>query len=82
MDCRITLGNNETFIELLNQARTTGEKVAMLIDDNGLDRMEGFVATVSPTGASPFIEMTDGRKMALNKIVAVNGIFLPEYGGC
>jgi hypothetical protein len=82
MDCRITLGSNETFIELLFQAYATGEKVAMLIDDNGLERMEGFLATVSATGPSPFIEMVDGSKVNLNKIVAVNGIFLPEYSGC
>lgn len=82
MDCRITLGSNETFFELLLEAYAKGEKVAMLIDDNGLERMEGYLATVSRTGPSPFIEMVDGGKVNLNKIVAVNGIFLPEYAGC
>jgi hypothetical protein len=82
MDSRITLGMNESFVEILNRAYATGEEVAMLIDDNGLERMEGVLAAVSFTGPAPYIEMDNGSRVNLQKIVAINGIFLPEYSGC
>lgn len=82
MDCRITLAINETFIDLLSQAYAMGEKVAMIIDDNGLERMEGFIATFNRTDPSPFIVLDNGCKVHLDKIAAVNGVFLAPYTGC
>ena len=32
--------------------------------------------------ADNFIEMKDGEKISIKNIIAVNGIFLPEYGEC
>lgn len=82
MDSRETLSVNETFKVQLNEAYQSGSKVHLLIDDEGLVRAEGIIKTISPDSASPVIELESGIKVEVRKIVAVNGLFLPEYGEC
>ncbi|HEV7331722.1 MAG TPA: hypothetical protein VGN63_11850 [Flavisolibacter sp.] len=82
MDCRITLGAKETFEKLLNSAYHAGEKVNLLVDDNGLTRAEGFIQQMKKSDTSLVIELDNGMILPVGKIVAVNGIFLPAYGEC
>ena len=82
MDCRLTLGVNETFLELLNASYQSGEKVYLLIDDNGIARKEGIVKKINIDIPMPFIELEDDLKISIDKIVALNGVFRPEYGEC
>ena len=81
MDFRITLNTTETFLEMLQTAFQEKQKVNLLIDDNGVTRKEGLISAIH--GTSPaFIELGDGSKIDLATIIAVNGIFRPEYGEC
>ena len=81
MDSRITLNTTETFLEMLQTAFQEKQKVNLLIDDNGVTRKEGLISAIY--GTSPaFIELGDGSKIDLATIIAVNGIFRPEYGEC
>ncbi len=57
-------------------------KVAMLLDDNGLIRAEGFIKTLHTNEVKPYIEMVGGLKIVLNTITAVNGIFVASYSEC
>jgi hypothetical protein len=82
MDCRITLQNNESFLGLLSQCRQGHEKVAMLLDDGGLSRAEGFIKTINTNVPSPYIEMESGQKIEIATISAVNGIFASGYSEC
>ena len=82
MDARDTLPTRTTFLELLNAAFQSGEKVHLLVDDNGLERAEGFIKAISANGENSVIELESGLKIELNKIAAANGIFLPEYATC
>ena len=82
MDCRITLGADETFLDLLVTSLKKQEKVFLLIDEEGISRKEGFLREVHAKGPNPFIEMEDGTTVALQAIIAVNGIFLPGYSEC
>ena len=82
MDCRITLNAGETFLELLTTSYKSGEKVSLLIDDGGMTRMEGIINTINDGTSTPIIELAGGEVITLDKIIAVNGVFRPEYGEC
>ena len=82
MDSRATLNVKATFIEILKEAHQSDTKVHLMIDDNGLMRAEGFIDAISTDSVNPHIELDGGRKIEIQKIVAVNGIFLPEYAEC
>jgi hypothetical protein len=82
MDTRETLPVNATFIAHLKEAYEFGSKVHLLIDDEGLMRAEGVIKALSTDSENPVIELEEGYKIAIRKIIAVNGVFLPEYGEC
>lgn len=83
MDCRLTLNVNETFFELLRSCYHSKAKVYLLVDDGGITRVEGFIVKIDEDNVpSEYIEMDNGIKIPVKKIIAVNGIFLPEFGEC
>jgi hypothetical protein len=82
MDNRITLPANETFLSILANCMTGNSKVAMLLDDNGLVRAEGFIKQIFPDARQPYLEMQSGTKIVLQTITAVNGTFVSSYCEC
>lgn len=83
MDCRVTLNENETFLELLKVYYHSKEKVHLLVDDEGITREEGFIMNMDDGNiSSEYIEMDSGIKIPVKKIVAVNGVFLSQFGEC
>ena len=82
MDTRHTLKKNEAFLQVLENARRSGSKVNLLLDDTGITRAEGIIVNLNISNSSPFIELNNGLKITLKSIVAVNGVFLPEYSEC
>ncbi len=82
MDKRTTLHCNETFLEMLFNCQKNHQKVAMLLDVNGLVRAEGIISHIHLDASVPFIRMKGGLKVALCTITALNGIFLPSYSEC
>jgi hypothetical protein len=82
MDSRITLSGNETFLSILSNCITSNSKVAMLLDDNGLVRAEGFIKQIFPDAPQPYLEMQSGTKIVLQSIAAVNGIFVSSFCEC
>ena len=82
MDCRLTLNTNDSFLEMLRNSFLSNEKVFLLFDRNGMTRGEGFIKTIHIDDTSPFVELENGLVIALRDLVAVNGIFLSEYGEC
>jgi hypothetical protein len=83
MDCRITLSEKETFLELLKACYHSKKKVHLLVDNEGITREEGFIVNINDSSvSSEFIEMDNGEKILVRKIIAVNGVFLPEFGEC
>lgn len=82
MDTRITLNATETFLNILNSAMEKKEKVNLITDKDGLIRKEGFIKSVIPNDDSTTVELDNGEKFQMETIVAVNGIFRPEYGEC
>ncbi len=47
MDGRTTLKINDSFIEILTNCLEEKSKVAMLLDNNGLVRAEGFIKSIN-----------------------------------
>lgn len=82
MDLRTTLSVNESFMEMLADCKTRGAKAEMILDINGLERAEGVISQIYPDGPNSYIELQDGRKIVEKTIIALNGIFRPEYSGC
>lgn len=82
MDSRNTLKCNATFIDMLSNCMEAKTKVAMLLDNNGLIRAEGFIKSMEINIAQPYIEMQGGLKIVLGTITAVNGIFVASYSEC
>lgn len=82
MDCRDTLTQGDSFKAILHNCATTEQKIAMLLDENGLTRAEGFIQSMELDIVTPYIELTNGRKINCSSIVAINGIFLDDYSQC
>lgn len=82
MDLRKTLSVNESFMEMLVDCKNRGAKAEMILDINGLERAEGVIQQIYPDDPNPYLELQDGRKIVEKTVVALNGIFRPEYSGC
>ena len=82
MDSRITLQVDTTFLEILKSCLQQEAKVHLLIDENGLVRVEGLIDGIYKEASGAYIELKEGRRVEVRAIVAVNGIFRPEYGEC
>ncbi|MCF2495415.1 MULTISPECIES: hypothetical protein [Dyadobacter] len=82
MDVRTTLSVNESFMEMLTDIKNRGAKAEMILDINGLERAQGVIQEIHADDPNPYIELTDGTKIAEKTIAALNGIFRPEYSGC
>jgi hypothetical protein len=82
MDSRKTLGKNETFLDILMLCMKEKQKVNMLLDNNGLSRIDGLIKTISPPAEPSTVELEGGQKIEIRNIVAVNGIFSEPYSEC
>lgn len=82
MDSRKTLVSNETFMGMLSGCKENNQKVAMLIDQTGIERREGLIKEIVTNVNEPYIELDNGSIILINTIVAVNGVFISSYSEC
>ena len=82
MDSRQTIDRESGFIELLKQLYHDGETASLLVDDNGLTRMEGLLTRVQTAETGAWIELDHSSTIPVKLIVAVNGTFHPDYSEC
>ncbi len=82
MDKRDTLQNGERFSELLKVGLQSGEKISMLVDDQGISRVSGFIKSIQGAGNASQVELEEGLLIPIDKIVAINGIFRSDYSEC
>lgn len=82
MDSRQTLHTNETFMDLLKSCYTAREKVYVLVDEEGITRTEGFITAFHASELNPSFVLDHLTTIAVQNLIAVNGIFRPEYGEC
>ncbi|HTN06702.1 hypothetical protein [Agriterribacter sp.] len=81
MDTRITLDKKETFLQILKELHAGETKASLLYDNNGLTRYEGLVSGIAGT-LEPRLLLQDGLEIPLSSVIAVNGIFAPDYSEC
>jgi hypothetical protein len=82
MDLRNTLAQHETFIVILNECYSKNTKVALIVDNNGLEKMEGKIITIESNASEPYFKLDNGSIIIEKSLIAVNGIFLPSYSEC
>lgn len=82
MDCRLTLNEHETFLAMLTTCFRENREVALLVDDGGLTRAGGHIQNLHRNDDDSYIELENGQKIAVGKIVAVNGVFAAAYAEC
>jgi hypothetical protein len=82
MDCRITLGKSETFLEMLTLCLKEKKKASMLLDQEGLSRADGLIRSIHADGTPPYLELENGQRIEIGSIAAVNGIFAEPYSEC
>ena len=81
MDTRLTLNSKESFIQLLKDLYNTGTKASLLYDHNGLTRYEGLIKNVINDSA-PRLLLEEDLNIPVSSVVAVNGVFAPDYSEC
>jgi hypothetical protein len=77
MDKRQTFADSTELLSILSGFYEDKQNVALLVDIDGLTRMEGKISAISENGDLHKIIITvdDNDGTLLNEIIAVNGIF-------
>ncbi len=84
MDIRQTFASTQELSEILLTILDEGSVAALLVDDQGLTRVSGKIASIindrSNTPVS--VSLDSGIAYRLSDIIAVNGIFRSDYSEC
>ncbi len=54
----------------------------LLFEEDGVVRGEGFIQKLETDNDAPYLQLTDGKQILLQHIIAVNGMFDPSYSEC
>ena len=80
MDKRETFDSTDSLKNILAGLYQQKQKASFLIDENGLMRLEGLITDIQQ-GDNTTITIGDNQ-IALEQIIAVNGIFRGDYSEC
>jgi len=84
MDQRQTFDNSHQLFEFVSSVFQQKQKAALLIDKEGLVRVEGLITAIKQqddldeTG----IVIDNGETVVLKQIIAINGLFRSDYSEC
>ena len=82
MDTRTTLNKEGSFLALLQHERESNRKVNLLVDQEGISRVSGFINDIFNRNNTYYIKLDDNQEFSISQIVAVNGIFSDDYTEC
>jgi hypothetical protein len=84
MDQRETFDSLQKLKTILCSLNQQGETASLLVDSDGLTRMEGHIASIKEKAdlGSTVITLEHGEWIYLNQIIAVNGQFRSDYSEC
>ena len=84
MDSRKTINTAQSFLELINEYYANQERVSLLIDQEGLTRLEGLITSVQTKDKAEdaVIQIDKGTSFSLADLIAVNGNFRSDYTEC
>lgn len=82
MDKRETFGSPQKLLAILNNLQQ--QQVSLLVDDNGLTRMEGTITAIEEesNAANAVVTINGADRILLRQIIAVNGVFRSDYSEC
>lgn len=81
MDKRETFDTTDSLKTILAGLYQQNQKASFLIDKDGLTRLEGLITHIELQGDSTTIMVGD-MPIAIEQIIAVNGIFRDDYTEC
>jgi hypothetical protein len=81
-DTRLTIPSGGSFEGFLKTLHQLGEEVHLLYDDHGITRANGKIKSIFNDNNGAFLEMEDGKRIQIENIVAVNGVFAGDYSEC
>ena len=70
------------FLQELERCLHAGYRASLMLDINGLSRLEGKVSQINSNIEPIVIELESGETISLEQIIAINGIFDQKYLGC
>jgi len=84
MDLRETFANDEQLYEFLSELFNNKQKVSLIIDNNGLTRLEGEITSLvkQEIRKKSLLTINKEKPVKLEQVVAVNGIFRSDYSEC
>jgi hypothetical protein len=84
MDQRETFDSLQKLKAVLQGLQQQREKASFLLDDEGLTRTEGIIASIEekPDLGSTGVVLDHGETIVLKQIIAVNGQFRSDYSEC
>ncbi|MGE5519632.1 MAG: hypothetical protein ACM3VS_06850 [Candidatus Dadabacteria bacterium] len=85
MDSRDTVISPENFLDMLGSYLQHQSMVALLVDSDGLTRIEGKIHSLTFVGETTLdtkVTLDNGYSFFLHQMIAVNGKFRSDYSEC
>jgi hypothetical protein len=82
MDVRETLPSGGSFYAIVVQLFNDRQKAAILYEDNGVTRANGFIEQVFEKDGKSIMKFDNGLEVDISKLYAINGMFSSDYSEC
>jgi transcriptional regulator of heat shock response len=84
MDQRETFNDLQKLKDILNKLYQEQDIVSLLLDQEGLTRMEGFITSIEEQTdpGNTLVILNDTERFLLRQVIAVNGQFRSDYSEC
>jgi len=84
MDQRETFDNPQRLLALVMNAHQQKQPSAFLLDNDGLQRIEGIITSIEKQQNinNTKITVADKDEILLEQIIGINGVFRSDYSEC
>ena len=84
MDQRQTFNNNNELLTFVTAFVNDKSEVFLLIDRQGLTRLEGVITSINNNGCNEngSITINNNDTVLLKEIIGINGLFRSDYSEC
>jgi hypothetical protein len=79
---RQTLPATGSFYEIVMKLFQEKQHAAMLYEDGGVTRANGFITDVFEKEGKQWLRLDDKLEIGISKIYAINGLFSSDYSEC
>lgn len=81
-DTRETIPTGGSFYDLVVALFQQKQKAAILYEDGGVTRANGFITGVFEKEGKHWLRLDDQLEIAVDKLYAINGTFSSDYSEC